>query len=234
MTQGTVVIRDIERADAASVKRLGAAGVATVHEAQGRVGLCQPYLRPIYPGGSVAGTAVTALCAAGDNLMVHLAVECCQPGDILVVGVTSECTQGFIGELLATSLRAHGVLAVVIDAGCRDVSVLKEMQFPVWSRAISAQGTAKSTPGAVNLPVVCAGQLVNPGDVIVADDDGVVCVAADDAGSVAEKSEDRIRREDGTREKLARGELGTDIYGYRELAGRLGITFVGNGRQAAT
>lgn len=234
MTQGTVVIRDIERADASLVKRLGAAGVATVHEAQGRVGLCQPYLRPIYPGGAIAGTAVTALCAAGDNLMVHLAVECCQPGDILVVAVTSECTQGFIGELLATSLRAHGVLGVVIDAGCRDVSVLAEMQFPVWSRAISAQGTAKATPGAVNIPVVCAGQLVSPGDVIVADDDGVVCVAAADAAEVAEKSEDRVRREDGTREKLARGELGTDIYGYRELAGRLGIRFVGDGGRAAT
>jgi 4-hydroxy-4-methyl-2-oxoglutarate aldolase len=232
MTQGTVVIRNIERADAGAVKRLGAAGVATVHEAAGRVGLCQPDLRPIYPGGVVAGPAVTALCTAGDNLMVHLAVECCQPGDVLVVGVTSPCTQGFIGELLATSLRAHGAIGVVIDAGVRDVAVLKEMQFPVWSRAISAQGTAKATPGAVNVPVVCGGQLFRPGDAVVADDDGVVCIPAGDAASVADKAEDRIRREDATREKLARGELGVDIYGYRELAARLGITYVGDATRA--
>jgi 4-hydroxy-4-methyl-2-oxoglutarate aldolase len=185
-----VVIREIERADASSVKRLGAAGVATVHEAQGRVGLCQPYLRPIYPGATMAGPAVTALCTAGDNLMLHLAVECCQPGDVLVVGVTSECTQGFIGELLATSLRAHGVPGVIIGAGARDVAGDPGRRHRRRRRWCGVRGGGRRR-------------------------------------SVAENAEERTQKEEVTREKLAKGELRTGIYGYRELASRLGITFIG-------
>lgn len=224
--QNGIVIRNIERADAQVVKRLEAAGVATVHEAAGRTGLLQPYLRPIYPGARAAGTAVTVMCQPGDNLMVHLAVECCRPGDLLVVAVSSISTDGFIGELLATSLRAQGVTAVVIDAGVRDVSVLRDMDFPVWARAVSAQGTVKATPGAVNVPVVCAGQLIEPGDPVVADEDGIVRVPARSAAEVADRAEARVRYEARIKEKLASGEFGADLYGFRDLAVAQGIIFV--------
>jgi 4-hydroxy-4-methyl-2-oxoglutarate aldolase len=224
--QNGIVIRNVERADAQVVKRLEAAGVATVHEAAGRTGLLQPYLRPIYPGARAAGTAVTVMCQPGDNLMVHLAVECCRPGDLLVVAVSSISTDGFIGELLATSLRAQGVTAVVIDAGVRDVSVLRDMDFPVWARAVSAQGTVKTTPGAVNVPVVCAGQLIEPGDPVVADEDGIVRVPARSAAEVADRAEARVRYEARIKEKLASGEFGADLYGFRDLAVAQGIVFV--------
>jgi 4-hydroxy-4-methyl-2-oxoglutarate aldolase len=220
-----VVVRDIIRADPGVVARLRAVGVATTHEAAGRSGLLDHRLRAICPGSVVAAPAVTALCHASDNLMIHLAVECRRRGDILVVAVTSECTDGYLGELLATSLHAHGVIGAVIDAGVRDVALLREMEFPVWARAVSAQGTAKASPGSVNVPVVCAGRLVEPGDVIVADDDGVVRVPAREAAEVAERAEERVRREKGIRRQLADGALGADIYGFRDLASRLGITF---------
>lgn len=221
-----IVIRNIQRADARVVKRLEAAGVATVHEAAGRTGLLLPYLRPIYPNARAAGTAVTVMCQPGDNLMVHLAVECCRPGDLLVVAVSSASTDGFIGELLATSLRAQGVTAVVIDAGVRDVSMLRDMNFPVWARAVSAQGTVKATPGAVNVAVVCAGQLIEPGDPVVADEDGIVRVPASSAAEIADRAEARVRYETELKEKLASGELGVDLYGFRDLARRQGIVYV--------
>jgi 4-hydroxy-4-methyl-2-oxoglutarate aldolase len=226
VTQNGIVIRNTERADARVVRRLGAAGVATVHEAAGRTGLLQPYLRPIYPSARAAGTAVTVMCQPGDNLMVHLAVECCRPGDLLVVAVSSPSTDGFIGELLATSLRAQGVTAVVIDAGVRDVAMLRDMNFPVWARAVSAQGTVKATPGAVNVPVVCAGQLIEPGDPVVADEDGIVRVPARGAAEVADRAEARVRYEAQIKERLAGGEFGADLYGLRDLAVRQGIVFV--------
>jgi 4-hydroxy-4-methyl-2-oxoglutarate aldolase len=221
-----IVVRNVERADARVVKRLAATGVATVHEAAGRTGLLHPYLRPIYPNARAAGTAVTVLCQPGDNLMVHLAVECCRPGDLLVVAVSSASTDGFIGELLATSLRAQGVTAVVIDAGVRDVAVLREMEFPVWARGVSAQGTVKATAGAVNVPVVCAGQLIEPGDPILADDDGIVRVPALSAADVADRAEARVRYEAQLKEKLASGEFGADLYGLRDVALREGIVYV--------
>lgn len=226
MTLRNVVVRDIQRADAGQVQKLGEAGVATVHEAANKTGLAHPYLRPIYPGASVAGTAVTVLCQPGDNLMIHLAIETCRPGDVLVVATTSDSTDGAVGELLATSMRAHGVRGVVTDTGVRDVAELTESRFPVWARAVSAQGTFKATPGSVNIPVVCAGQLVTPGDAIVGDDDGVVRVPAESVAEVAERSEARLAKEKATREKLAGGELGADIYGLRDTAARLGIEYV--------
>ena len=220
------VVRSIPRPDPDAVKVLGELGVATVHEAQGRTGLMRPYMRPIYPSAKLAGPAVTVLSAPGDNLMIHASVEVCKPGDILVVTTTSESTDGMFGELLATSLAAHGVLGLIIDAGVRDVSELTAMSFPVWSKAIHAQGTVKDTPGWVNVPVVCAGAPVNPGDVIVADQDGVVVVPRASAAQVAQASQTRVAKEEKTREKLRAGELGLDYYGLRAKLKELGVDFV--------
>src|ERR1700749_4473103 len=207
-----IVVRNIPRTDADVVKRLGALGVATVHEAYGRFGLMKPYIRPVWAGGEAAGTAVTVLAQPGDNWMIHVAVEQCRPGDMLVVGCTTDNTDGMFGDLLATSLKARGVVGLIIDAGCRDVKSLREMGFPVWSKAISARGTVKATLGAVNIPVVCAGVNVHPGDVVVADDDGVVVVGRKDAAEVAAKGEKRRAEEEGKRQILASGVPGLDMY----------------------
>jgi 4-hydroxy-4-methyl-2-oxoglutarate aldolase len=228
VTAKPTVVRAHERLEPDLVAALGAAGVATVHEAQGRTGLLLPRVRPIHPGTSVAGTALTVLCHPGDNLMIHLAVEHCRPGDVLVVAMTSENDDGLLGELLATSLRAHGVIAAVMDCGVRDVASLREMKFPVWSRAVSAQGTSKSAAGSINIPVVCAGQLVTPGDAIVADDDGVVCVSRETAAAVVARAAERVAREAQMRQRLASGELGAEIYGFHELAEQLGIEYAGD------
>jgi|SRR5579871_411595 len=220
------IVRSIPRPDADSVKVLGELGVATVHEAQGRTGLMKPYLRPIYPSAKVAGPAVTVSCQAGDNIMIHAAVEVCKPGDVLVVTCTSDSTDGMFGELLATSLVAHGVLGLIIDAGCRDVSELTAMDFPVWAKAIHAQGTVKASPGSVNIPVVCAGAAVNPGDVIIGDMDGVVVVPRQDAKEVLKASQARIAKEEKAREKLRGGEVGLDFYGLRSKLKELGVEWV--------
>jgi 4-hydroxy-4-methyl-2-oxoglutarate aldolase len=225
----TVVVRNIKRADADLVKRLGSLGVATVHEAYGRSGLMKPYLRPVWQGAEAAGTAVTVLAHPGDNWMIHVAVEQCQPGDILVVAPTSPSDAGYFGELLATSLSARGVRGLVIEAGCRDVAELQAMGFPVWSRAISAEGTVKETLGSVNVPVVCGGRLVEPGDVVVADDDGVVVVRRTHAAVVLEASAARERREAGLRTRYAAGELGLDVNAMRERLQGQGLTYVGYG-----
>jgi 4-hydroxy-4-methyl-2-oxoglutarate aldolase len=222
----TVVVRNFERADAGIVKRLGALGTSTVHEAYGRFGLMKPYLRPAWVGGEAAGTAVTVLAQPGDNWMIHVAVEQCRPGDILVVGCTTDNTDGMFGDLLATSLMARGVTGLVIDAGCRDVKSLREMGFPVWSRAISAKGTVKATLGAVNVPVVCAGINVLPGDAVIADDDGVVVVRKKDADEVAVKGEKRRADEEGKRKQLASGVLGLDMYKMREPLEKAGLIYV--------
>jgi 4-hydroxy-4-methyl-2-oxoglutarate aldolase len=219
----SVVVRNIKRAEADVVKRLGALGTSTVHEAYGRSGLMKPYLRPVWAGGEAAGTAVTVLAQPGDNWMIHVGVEQCKPGDILVVGCTTDNTDGMFGDLLATSLKARGVVGLIIDAGCRDVKSLREMGFPVWSKAISAKGTVKATPGAVNVPVVCAGVNVQPGDVVVADDDGVVVVRRKDAGEVATKGEKRQADEEGKRQILASGVLGLDMYKMREPLAKAGL-----------
>ena len=208
----TIVVRRIKRVDAGLVQRLGALGVATAHEACGRVGLMKPYMRPIYSGAEAAGPAVTVLAQPGDNWMIHVAVEQCQKGDLLVVGCTADNTDGMFGELLATSLKARGVVGLVIDAGCRDVRALREMDFPVWSRAVSAKGTVMATLGAVNVPVVCAGVQVEPGDMVIADEDGVVVIPRAEAADVAARGEKRLADEAGKREKLAAGTLGLDMY----------------------
>lgn len=217
------IIRKILRPDPEAVKILGELGVATVHEAQGRTGLMKPYMRPIYPGARVAGPAVTVLCQSGDNLMIHAAVEVCQPGDVLVVTTESDSTDGMFGELLATSLVAHGVLGLIIDAGVRDVSEMTAMDFPVWSKAISAQGTVKSTAGSVNIPIVCAGAAVRPGDVVVGDMDGVVVVPRERAAEVAKASQARVAKEEKNRHSLRSGELGLDMYGLRAKLKELGV-----------
>jgi 4-hydroxy-4-methyl-2-oxoglutarate aldolase len=222
----TVVVRNINRADANVVKRLGALGVSTVHEAYGRVGLMKPYLRPVWAGGEAAGSAVTVLAHPGDNWMIHVAVEQCRPGDILVVGCSADNTDGMFGDLLATSLKARGVVGLVIDAGCRDVKSLREMGFPVWSKAISAKGTVKATLGAVNVPVICAGVNVEPGDAVVADDDGVVVVRCKAAAEVAAKGEKRQADEEGKRKLLASGALGLDMYNMREPLAKAGLIYV--------
>jgi 4-hydroxy-4-methyl-2-oxoglutarate aldolase len=223
----TVIVTNPERAAVEQVTELAGYGVATVHEALGRTGFLGPQLRPVHPGARVGGTAVTVLCWPGDNLMIHAAVEQCRPGDVLVVTTTSPCTDGMFGELFATALLVRGVRGLVTTTGVRDVAELRALEFPVWSAGVSAQGTVKATPGSVNVPIVVGGQLVNPGDAVLADDDGVIVVPRHDVAHALDAARTRAAKESAARQAFRSGELGLDRYGLRAKLAELGVTYVG-------